>query len=1527
MTMSLKGKVVISSLAFLLIVSVVDIGAYVAAPTIKSPTIGATGVSCTPLLKWETVVVASSYELQLSKYTNFSVNVVEKSVNNNYYQVTSTLDASTKYYWRVRTISYDDLSLWSTAYFTTGTCSGESTTTLSAPTLVSPANNTSWTQNLYPTFQWQAVTGATSYTIQISRSTDFTSTYKEKEATVYNTYYIIDTALTNCSSYYWRVRALNSDGSGSWSSTWKFTILFPPSQPILTSPTSGAVVTIRRPAFTWESSTGATAYTIEIDGATYSVSTTTFTPYSNLSTGAHTWRVRATSCGGGQNSDWSQSRTFTIDLNDVVLKKPANNSTVTTATPTFEWGTVEGATKYKLEVRKSTVDGTKVFEVEVTGTSFTPTAILNPGVYIWRVMSYMSDAWTGSWSSQPFTFTVETAGALTAPQLQSPTNGSTVDFPLNIRWSSVTSAYSYTLEYSRDTDFDDSTSVTLYGTEYTVSSELDEGRWYWHVKANNSQGDSGPWSTTWSFEVGLPVPQLTSPDNGSTQGMSSVTFDWSDVTGSQIEGQLYDLSYYVLQYSTSSTFESQSTISISSSGGSPLRESRYGPINLGDGTYHWRVMAVYVKYPEGTLREGSWSTAYSFTISTGGSSVPTLVSPIAGSIMKGTRVTLAWSPIESTGITGYVLVYMKGSSTNPGNPSQWTSGSYTEVIITGQATSSYSVTLEENTQDKPYYWWAIATVNSSGQKGTFPSPINFSIDNTPPSISTVELVQPVNTTLAIRIPTFTWRIPLTSYQDVSSWTLEYASDTQLQENRRTISGLTNLSTIISGDKASISYTLPSSQALTNGTWYWHISAADPAGNVSTFTAVVSFVVNAGEEEPAKVALVSPPNGFEDTPSRPTFSWLQVQGATTYHLQVDGNSNFSSPEIDQENLTTTSFMATSELESGTYYWRVNSNAPNPEWSDVWSFEITGEAPPQVVLLSPSSGAQNMPPTPVFQWQSLEGASTYTLEVSTTTSFSTTLVNKSGLTTTTWGTASDWEANTPSELESGTYYWRVSSNLSQTTSAIWNFTVPGEEGGGTITYTVVLSDLNGDPVSGASVTLSKDNETVGTTTTDTSGRAVIGDLESGTYTVAITASGYSGYSETISLSSSTTKNVTLYRGAVIHGYVYYDNTQNPAANVAVRIYDTETQLQVVSDITDTSGYFAVDNITDNKTYYIIVENYEDQKKQGIVPVDAPTTANALTIIVKTEGEIIGVIQDEEGAPLPGAKITLRDSQGQFVNSTSSSNIGSFNFKVTPGQFYVEVTLPGYEDYRGDLFTVEYKEVEDLGLITLLSKTGSLVINVQSSEGMPLEATITVKDEAGNIVDSFSVSGTSSVEVSVGTYTLEATAEGYEAQMVSNITIESGTTVSQDFVLSPAAGSIKVYVTDIAGMPLVDTEVFLDGESVGTTDDAGTLVVGDVSPEEHTISVHKEGYVDHKEIQTLNPGESLILELALDEAGLPLTYVVIPIVIAALGGAIYYFMKSRGGEPTMKERKPSSAREKTRIPTGVRKEGLPRRSFRGR
>ncbi|MBU7027953.1 MAG: hypothetical protein HXS48_13540 [Theionarchaea archaeon] len=58
----------------------------------------------------------------------------------------------------------------------------------------------------------------------------------------------------------------------------------------------------------------------------------------------------------------------------------------------------------------------------------------------------------------------------------------------------------------------------------------------------------------------------------------------------------------------------------------------------------------------------------------------------------------------------------------------------------------------------------------------------------------------------------------------------------------------------------------------------------------------------------------------------------------------------------------------------------------------------------------------------------------------------------------------------------------------------------------------------------------------------------------------------------------------------------------------------------------------------------------------------------------------------------------------------------------------------------------------------------------------------------------------------------AERYQAQAVTNISVKSGTIVSQDFVLISAPGSVKILVTNTEGVPISDAEVFLDSESVG-------------------------------------------------------------------------------------------------------------------
>ena len=92
------------------------------APTLLLPTNGATGVSVTPLLDWNDVPSAASYQIQLSTNSGFTTTVYDTSVVA-VSQLTvpaGKLNNNTQYYWRVNATNVIGTGPWSTVWnFTT----------------------------------------------------------------------------------------------------------------------------------------------------------------------------------------------------------------------------------------------------------------------------------------------------------------------------------------------------------------------------------------------------------------------------------------------------------------------------------------------------------------------------------------------------------------------------------------------------------------------------------------------------------------------------------------------------------------------------------------------------------------------------------------------------------------------------------------------------------------------------------------------------------------------------------------------------------------------------------------------------------------------------------------------------------------------------------------------------------------------------------------------------------------------------------------------------------------------------------------------------------------------------------------------------------------------------------------------------------------------------------------------------------------------------------------------------------------
>ena len=94
------------------------------------------------------------------------------------------------------------------------------TGTPSTPTLSSPANGATGVAT-NPTLSWNASSGATSYGLQVSSSSSFSTTVVNQTGITTTSYAV--TGLANNTTYYWRVNATNAGGTSAYSTAWSFT--------------------------------------------------------------------------------------------------------------------------------------------------------------------------------------------------------------------------------------------------------------------------------------------------------------------------------------------------------------------------------------------------------------------------------------------------------------------------------------------------------------------------------------------------------------------------------------------------------------------------------------------------------------------------------------------------------------------------------------------------------------------------------------------------------------------------------------------------------------------------------------------------------------------------------------------------------------------------------------------------------------------------------------------------------------------------------------------------------------------------------------------------------------------------------------------------------------------------------------------------------------------------------------------------------------------------------------------------------
>jgi uncharacterized protein (TIGR02145 family) len=289
----------------------ITIGTIPSPPVLRSPSNGSKNESAKTTFQWEANPIANaSYMLQVSNEPDFPiqnltyagniVNVTEKLLN--------PLEVPKTFYWRVSCTNHDqnETSDWSETWsFTT-------LNTLEAPALISPKDGYTQLNDRNPNLDWEDVSDALNYTVQVANNTGF-SPFEEEE--IVNNSQWPASGLDWNTTYYWRVRANNESVSSPWSEVRNFYLLNTPRSIVLSSPSDGSEDNTLTPVLDWEDETVATSYNVQlaqnpsftplVDEQVVSSSSWT-TPVLNSNT-KYYWRVSGFNEAGegGSSEVWS----------------------------------------------------------------------------------------------------------------------------------------------------------------------------------------------------------------------------------------------------------------------------------------------------------------------------------------------------------------------------------------------------------------------------------------------------------------------------------------------------------------------------------------------------------------------------------------------------------------------------------------------------------------------------------------------------------------------------------------------------------------------------------------------------------------------------------------------------------------------------------------------------------------------------------------------------------------------------------------------------------------------------------------------------------------------------------------------------------------------------------------------------------------------------------------------------------------------------------------------------------------------
>ena len=358
----------------------------------------------------------------------------------------------------------------------------------SAP--AAPAGLTAAAGNAQIALNWSTSTGATSYNVYRGTISGGESTTPVATGLTGASY--TNTGLTNGTTYYYEVSAVNSNGTSAMSNEASGTPVAPtvPAAPTGLAATSGNALV----SLTWSASTGATSYNVYRGTTSGGESTTaiatglTSTSYTNTGlTNGTTYYYKVAAVNSVGTSSLSTEASSTPQAPPAPSAPSGLSATAGNAQVSLSWTAGANATSYNI-YRGTTAGGESATAIAtgVTGASYTNTGLTNGTTYYYKVAS-VNSVGTSSMSN-------EASATPTAPAPSAPSGlaAAASNAQVSLTWTAGANATSYNVYRGTSSGGESATAIAtgITTTSYTNAGLTNGTTYYYEVASVNSVGTS-----------------------------------------------------------------------------------------------------------------------------------------------------------------------------------------------------------------------------------------------------------------------------------------------------------------------------------------------------------------------------------------------------------------------------------------------------------------------------------------------------------------------------------------------------------------------------------------------------------------------------------------------------------------------------------------------------------------------------------------------------------------------------------------------------------------------------------------------------------------------------------------------------------------------------------------------------------------------------------------------------------------------------------------------------------------------------